>query len=295
METARKERAVKNQGLVLRRLDGDWHDGGVAYGIDKVYRWKEKNDSTVKNVTYNKESWGEVWWRRLRYYLWRDIAYKRTGPVYDPVDKRNYQNSFAINKAGDDIHSMRDQRFVAEINIITQTSKKSVAAERMTVPERIFFRVRMYDKPRKSMGKRRWAFPEDTGRSKEMWFGIEKNKGLKWGLPYNAPYNQVTGNNFVQGDVMYEPLPLENEKITNKYATSYSGDAIGKHFGLRIWADEGQDFDAKIYFVDVAKGLPLDFRLPWGTKVRDIMKPMNQGGNWDPDKPYVLKNPFPLP
>ena len=33
--------------------------------------------------------------------------------------------------------------------------------------------------------------------------------------------------------------------------------------------------------------LPLDFRLPWGSKMGDIMKPLNQGGNWDPNKPFL--------
>ena len=288
MESGRGERPVKTQGVVIRRLDGDQHDGGVAYGVDKVHRWKEKNDATVKNFA-DIGNWGDAWRHRLRYYLWRDIAYKGAGKVYDPVDKRNYQNSFALNEAGDDIHSMRDQRFMTEINIITQTSKRGTE----TVPERMFFRVRIYDKPRKSLGKRKWDFPEDTGRSKEMWFGIEGGKGLNWGLPYNTFYNHVTGNGFVQGDTMYEPAVLENTKIRNRVKQQYSGDAIGKHFGLRIWADT--KFDAKIYFIDVAKGLPLSTRLPWGTKVEEVMKPLNRGGNWDQDKPYVLKNPFPLP
>ena len=70
--------------------------------------------------------------------------------------------------------------------------------------------------------------------------------------------------------------------------SNFSCSAIGKFFGLRIWADT--KFDAKIYFIDIAKGLPLDFRLPWGSKVGDIMKPLNQGGNWDPNKPYELRN-----
>ena len=254
-----------------------------------MHRWKGKNDGTVKNFA-DLGHWGNDWRHRLRYYLWRDIAYKGTGKVYDPVDKRNYQNSFAFVPTSDDIHSMRDQRFVVEVNIITQTSRRATE----TVPERMFFRVRVYDKPRKYVkNKKQWVFPDDTGRSKEMWFGIEKNKGLNWGLPYNTSYNHVTGNGFVQGDTIYEPAPLENTRIPNKVKTQYSGDAIGKHFGLRIWADT--KFDAKIYFVDIAKGLPLNSRLPWGTKVEDIMKPLNRGGNWDPDKPYVLKHPFPLP
>ena len=289
MESARGERPVKTQGMVLRRLDGDQHNGAVAYGIDKVHRWKEKNDGTVKNFA-DVGNWGNDWRHRLRYYLWRDIAYKGAGTVYDPVDKRSYQNSFAFVPASNDIHSMRDQRFVVEINIITQTSKRGTE----TVPERMFFRVRVYDRPREYVkNKKQWVFPASTGRSKEMWFGIERGRGLNWGLPYSASYNHVTGNGFVQGDTMYEPAPLENTTIRNLRKTQYTGDAIGKHFGLRIWADS--KFDAKIYFIDVAKGLPLNTRLPWGTKVEEVMKPLNRGGNWDQDKPYVLKNPFPLP
>ena len=87
---------------------------------------------------------------------------------------------------------------------------------------------------------------------------------------------------------MYVTKLLENLKIENKYDKRYAGDAIGKHFGLRVWADG--NFDAKVYFVDIAKGLPLDFRLPWGTEVKDIMKPIDQGGQWDPVKPYELQD-----
>ena len=184
---------------------------------------------------------------------------------------------------------MRDRRYVAEINLITQTSRKADGSG--TVPDRVFCRVRIYDQPRKYLTKgddKEWLFPDDTGRSKEMWFGIERGKGLNWGLPYNASYNHVTGNGFVQGDMIYEPNALENGKIWNRVKRQYFGDAIGKFFGLRIWADT--KFDAKIYFIDIAKGLPLDFRLPWGSKVEDIMKPLNQGGNWDPNKPYELRN-----
>ena len=90
--------------------------------------------------------------------------------------------------------------------------------------------------------------------------------------------------------MIYEPNALENGKIVNYYKKQYFGDAIGKFFSLRIWADPNQKFYSKIYFIDIAKGLPLDFRLPWGTKVRDIMKPLKQGGNWDQDKPYELRN-----
>lgn len=288
MESARGERPIKTQGVVMRRVDGDQHDGGVAYGIENVHRWKEKNDATRKDFG-DLPNWGNDWRKRLRYYLWRDIAYKGAGAVYDPVDKRNYQNSFAYVAASDDIHSMRDRRYVAEINLITQTSRKADGSG--TVPDRVFCRVRIYDQPRKYLPKgddKEWLFPDDTGRSKEMWFGIERGKGLNWGLPYNASYNHVTGNGFVQGDMIYEPTTLENGKIWNRVKRQYFGDAIGKFFGLRIWADT--KFDAKIYFIDIAKGLPLDFRLPWGSKVGDIMKPLNQGGNWDPNKPYELRN-----
>lgn len=290
MESGQGKRPIKTQGVVMRRIDGDQHDGGVSYGIEKVHRWKEKNDATRKDFG-DLPNWGDAWRKRLRYYLWRDIAYKGAGTVYDPVEKRNYQNSFALTKIGgvDDIHSMRDRRYVVEINLITQTSKKADGSG--TVPDRVFCRVRIYDQPRKYLPKgddKEWLFPDDTGRSKEMWFGIEKGKGLNWGLPYNASYNHVTGNGFVQGDTIYEPTTLENGKIWNRVKRQYFGDAIGKFFGLRIWADT--KFDAKIYFIDIAKGLPLDFRLPWGSKVEDIMKPLNQGGNWDPNKPYELRN-----
>ena len=59
-------------------------------------------------------------------------------------------------------------------------------------------------------------------------------------------------------------MGLENGKIWNRVKRQYFGDAIGKFFGLRIWADT--KFDAKIYFIDIAnvKGLPLDFRLQIG-------------------------------
>lgn len=286
IEAARNERAIRAQGVVIRRVDGDQHHGGVAYGIEKVHRWKEKNDATKRDFGL-LDRWEDFWKRQMRYYLWRDIAYKGAGKVYDPVDKRNYQNSFSYVVASDDIHSMRDQRVMVEINLITQTSRKAGGSG--TVPDRIFFRVRIYDKPRKYFpATKQWAFPEDTGRSKEMWFGIERGKGLNWGLPYNASYNHVTGNGFVQGDMIYEPDALPNGKIINMVKKQYFGDAIGRFFGLRIWADN--KFDSKIYFIDIAKGLPLDFRLPWGTKVGDIMKPLNQGGNWDQDKPYELSN-----
>ena len=141
MEAARRERAIATQGMVLRRLDGDEQaavgnaTGAATFGIGKVHRWKEKNDATRKDFG-DLPNWGNDWRHRLRYYLWRDVAYKGTGTVYDPVDKRNYQNSFAFVVASDDIHSMRDQRFMVEINLITQTSRKAGGSG--TVPDRIF-------------------------------------------------------------------------------------------------------------------------------------------------------------
>ena len=81
MESARGARPIKTQGVVMRRVDGDQHDGGVAYGIENVHRWKEKNDATRKDFG-DLPNWGNDWRKRLRYYLWRDITYKG---IYDSI------------------------------------------------------------------------------------------------------------------------------------------------------------------------------------------------------------------
>lgn len=262
------------QGVVIRKLEGDGHDGGAAHGIKDILRWKEKNDSNTKNCV---PGWG--------YYFWGDVAYRGNPAATFSDEHGSYIDKFAVS--GDKILSMRDTRYVTEINMITQTRKKADSSG--TVAERIFFRVRVYDKPRAyNKAKAKWLFPEKTGRSKEMWFGVEGGKTLNWGLPYNKAFSRDKGNGFGRGDVMYVTKLLENLKIENMHDKRYAGDAIGKHFGLRVWADG--NFDAKVYFVDIAKGLPLDFKLPWGTELKDIMKPIDQGGNWDPVKPYELQD-----
>ena len=87
---------------------------------------------------------------------------------------------------------------------------------------------------------------------------------------------------YQQGDARYV-LANMGRSFTSATGAS-SNEVIGNLFGMRAWAQGA--FKAKIYFIDIAKGLPLDFTLPSGNKVRDVIKSTADGGNWDPDKPF---------
>lgn len=110
-----------------------------------------------------------------------------------------------------------------------------------------------------------------------------------WELPLGEKSSVDSGKRFERGDVCYKLKDMANEKITNYYNKNFWGYALAKSFGLRVWGGSG--YRAKIYFVDIAKGLPLTDKLPWGTVVGDIIKPIEKGGNWNPDAPYQPKQP----
>lgn len=260
------------QGFIIRRFVGSTNDS--SEGLKEVRRWKAPSD----------------WKKFYPYYLWPDIAYKR-GPS-DPELLNGdslggpYANGFAISD--NRVSSMLGIRYTTELNVITQTRKVS-DNPLVTEPVRMFCRARVYDKPKEyDEDKQQWLFPERTGRSKEAWFGLEGTKTTYWDVLKNEPISGTINDAlFGRGDVLYLLQDMDNKEIPNKDNPSYKGYAIGKTWGLRIWG--GGAMKATIYFVDIAKGLPLEFELPWGKKVKDIVKSVADGGEWNPDAPYELK------
>ena len=271
------------QGLIIRNFVGSTNTDPC--GIDWVRRWKETTLEPMQEGPGKSFKEGP----HRRYYLWSDVAYKNKGLDLLPGDANGggYKDGFAVS--ADNVMSMRDHRFTTEVNIVVQTSKKSFEPV-VTEPERIFCRVRVYDRAREYNERtKQWFFPEGTGRSKEMWYGLEEGKDMIWELPLGEKSSVDSGKRFERGDVCYKLKDMANEKITNYYNKNFWGYALAKSFGLRVWGGSG--YRAKIYFVDIAKGLPLTDKLPWGTVVGDIIKPIEKGGNWNPDAPYQPKQP----
>lgn len=233
------------------------------YGVDNMTRYNSSGGSKDFNLSGHSS-----YAKGGSYYLWGDIQHRGNA---GPGDAGPFPGPFAVD--GDEVWKMREHRYVTEINIITQT-KKDEGSEGKRRPEALFYRIRVYDKKREyNDDTEEWFFPAGTGRSKVMWFGFD---GLKWSLPderAGVPANPQ------KGDVVYTLSAMKNKLIQN--GTWDKGYALGKKWGMRIYGAGA--VDAEIYWVDIAKGLPLDERLPNGKTVKEMM------GDWDPEKPYDLK------
>lgn len=275
---------ANGQGVIIRRFVGSTNTD--PEGISAIRRWKEKT------TTPQAEGPGKSFYSL--YYLWSDVAYRGgPRPVPDPHDLEaqygiTYGDSFAIKNNA--VASMRNARYVTQINVITQT-KKSAGK---TLPERIFCRVRVYDQGRKyDDDNEDWLFPRGTGRSKDMWFGLASDGELLplyWGLPINQAVSSTTGaltGTFERGDVAYALKDMANTVINNKDNPGYSGRAIGKTWGLRIW---GGKLKANIYSINITEGLPLDYKLPWTKRNGQPLTVKEAMGQWDPVKPYELQD-----